>query len=178
MNEAAAFLRRIISDLSSWFASVAQSVHPSGHRSRRRVALSPGMQPKPVTPLLAWSLSLMLVVQTCALPIPLAFLLISADAEAMTKGCETETCCTPLCYLDKNGVHHCVHRPDAGHHEDSCKCGVSTHDLSADPILHSTPGTLPRIEPLSPVLIRDGWISRTPVLAENHDPATPSPPPK
>ncbi len=40
---------------------------------------------------------------------------------AMTKGCLKGSCCTSKCYLDKNGVHHCVHKSG-----DSCDCGLSS----------------------------------------------------
>jgi hypothetical protein len=123
-------------------------------------------------------LSLVLAVQTCALPIPLAFLLISADAKSVTEGCEKETCCTALCYLDKDGVHHCVHLQNEHKHGDSCKCEISTDDVDVNLILHYTPGTLPELEQPPSFLIPDGWISQRPVLAESHNPATPSPPPK
>jgi hypothetical protein len=40
---------------------------------------------------------------------------------AMTLGCEKGTCCTSRCYLDEQGVHHCV--PADG---DSCECGLTS----------------------------------------------------
>ena len=118
-------------------------------------------------------LGLILVVQTCALPIPLAFLLISADADPMTMGCSKKTCCTPLCYLDKNGVHHCVHM-----HDESCARNLSTHDSDSVPILYSTAVVISGILECLPGFHQTGWILETPVLAETRDPGAPSPPPK
>lgn len=150
-----------------------------GRRANRRSATMTRLQRKSRAPYLSWLLSLILVVQTCALPIPLAFLLISPEAEAMTRGCAKKTCCTALCYLDKNGVHHCVHlQNEHRHHADSCECGVAIHDQAVNLILHSTPGTIPETERPSLFLVQNGWISQTPVFAETHDPATPSPPPR
>jgi len=40
---------------------------------------------------------------------------------AMTVGCAEASCCTSRCYLDENGVHHCV--PKEG---ESCECGLSS----------------------------------------------------
>jgi hypothetical protein len=57
---------------------------------------------------------------------------------AMTVGCAEASCCTSRCYLDENGVHHCV--PNEG---ESCECGLSSrpkasefafsHDLQVPP---------------------------------------------
>jgi hypothetical protein len=45
---------------------------------------------------------------------------------AMTKGCLKGSCCTSKCFLDKSGVHHCVH--ESG---DSCDCDLSSDDAGA-----------------------------------------------
>jgi hypothetical protein len=125
-------------------------------------------------PFLAALLSLAIMVHTCILPVPLAFLFVAADAEAVTEGCETGTCCTALCYVDSNGVHHCVHK-----HGDSCDCGFSTgDDLSMDLMLHPIPAMLPKTEPLLPVLVPQGQVSHSPSLLASFNPPTPSPPPK
>jgi hypothetical protein len=153
--------------------SVSACVRSFLHQFRPRLRQLRSRQFKVPASFMSLLLGLVLTVQTCTLPLPVAFLFVDADAPAMTKGCATKTCCTALCYLDKNGVHHCVHV-----HDDSCDCGLSTHDLTVDPILYSTAGTLPKIEQLFPDLIPDGWISQIPASAKNHLPATPSPPPK
>jgi hypothetical protein len=118
-------------------------------------------------------ISLILVVQTCALPIPLAFLLISGDATPMNQGCSRKTCCTALCYLDKHGVHHCVHM-----HDESCNRGMSNHETDKIPILYSTAVTTPETLRLFPDFHPEGWITTAPDSAETHDPGTPAPPPK
>jgi len=114
-----------------------------------------------------------LVFQTCALPIPLAFLLISPDAEAMTAGCSRKTCCTALCYLDKKGVHHCVHM-----HDESWENNVSSHAVDPLPIIYSTAVTFDPSEPLLPVLDFDSFMLPEKILAESNNPGIPSPPPK
>lgn len=45
---------------------------------------------------------------------------------AMTVGCSEASCCTSRCYLDEDGVHHCV--PAAGK---SCGCGLSSGEIPA-----------------------------------------------
>lgn len=121
----------------------------------------------------ALALSLNLVIQTSSLTIPLAFLFSDPDAKAMTKGCDRKTCCTSLCYVDKNGAHHCVHK-----HEDSCGCKTSFKKTHLEPILHAAVATLPEVTPLLPVFLPSGWISQLPDLTVGCNPATPSPPPK
>ena len=120
-------------------------------------------------------LGLMIMVHTSALPVPLAFLFVAADADAFTEGCETETCCTALCYVDADGVHHCVHK-----HGESCDCEFSaeSNDADMDWTLNSTPVTPPETEQFCPILVPEGRISQTPRLAASFEPPTPSPPPK
>jgi hypothetical protein len=168
-----AHMRREISRAFVRAMSIAESIRSILHPSGPGPVQLRARQARPQAPFLSWVLSLILVFQTCALPIPLAFLLISADAETTTEGCATKTCCTALCYVDKNGVHHCVHK-----HEDSCECDVSIHDRTVNPILYSTIGTLPIIDQLLPDLIPEVWISQIPASVKNHRPATPSLPPK
>ena len=56
-------------------------------------------------PFMSLMLGLVIIMQAFTLPLPVAFLFVDAGAPAMTKGCKKKTCCTALCYLDKNGVH-------------------------------------------------------------------------
>ena len=161
-----------------WRASVPAiaaiaSVCSFPRRLRPRPAHLRGRWIKSPAPFFSTLLSLAIMVQTCALPIPLAFLLIAADADAFNEGCETETCCTALCYVDPDGVHHCVHK-----HIKFCDCEFSADDVRLDSILHPTPITLTETEPQLSVLVPDGWISQTPSLRASFDPPTPSPPPK
>jgi len=133
-----------------------------------------GVKRRPRMPLLAaWTLCLVLVFQTCALPIPLAFLLISPNAKPMTAGCSQKTCCTALCYLDKKGIHHCVHM-----HDESCENNLSSHGVDPLPIIYSTAGTLDPVEHLFPVFDSNRFILQTKILAESNNPGIPSPPPK
>ena len=162
--------------LGIWRASipaVAGFVRSLQRRSRPRLTWVRGRHLKAPAPFIALLLGLIFGVQTGTLPLPLLFLLVDADAKAVTEGCETKTCCTPLCYLDKHGVHHCVHM-----NGDSCECGLSTNELAANPVLQFTVGTLPENEPQLPALIPNGRVSLTAHLLASYDPATPSPPPK
>lgn len=158
-------LRHLNSRLSSVRSFLCQS--------RPRLTRLRSQRFKVPAPFMSLMFGLVIIVQAFTLPLPVAFLFVDAGAPAMTKGCKKKTCCTALCYLDKNGVHHCVHV-----HDDSCDSGLSMHDMTENLILYPTAGTLPKIEPLLPDLIPDTWISLIPASAKNHLPATPSPPPK
>jgi hypothetical protein len=118
-------------------------------------------------------LAAVLFAQIGALPMPLGFFFLRGDEKAMTEGCNKKTCCTALCYLDKNGVHHCVHKSG-----DSCECGISTKDSDPNPILLLTASALPEIEHLFPDFLPEGWMLMTPALCTAYNPSTPSPPPK
>lgn len=117
---------------------------------------------------------IVLFAQVCALPTHLGFFFLPLDAHAMTKGCKRKTCCTALCYVDKYGIHHCVHEPGG----DSCECSKSSYDSSTNPILLSTVVALPDREHLLPAIVPAGWTFQTTRLIADYDPATPSPPPK
>ena len=60
---------------------------------------------------------------------------------AMTIGCSMASCCTPRCYLDENGAHHCV--PDDGQ---SCGCGLSSDDKSTPQLPFSETATLQSLQ--------------------------------
>lgn len=130
-------------------------------------------QAAPTAPLMACLLGLLLFVQAGSLPMHLGILLLGPDAHAMTEGCDKKTCCTALCYLDKHGIHHCVHEPG-----DSCECGISTHDLNTNPIFLSAVVTLPELESLIPDLAPSGWIPQLHDPIETRHIAAPAPPPK
>ena len=123
--------------------------------------------------LLASLLNLALLVTTCSLPIPVAFLLVSADAAAVTEGCETKICCTALCYVDGNGVHHCVHK-----HSESCAHGNSTDESNVNPVLFTALATAPDSEYLLPSLAPTGWVFPEPDLQTALYPAKLTPPPR
>jgi hypothetical protein len=143
-------------------------------RPRPRPARLRGRWHPSPAPFLPALLALAIAVQTCALPVPLAFLFVDPEAHAVTDGCDKATCCTALCYVDAKGVHHCVHK-----HGDACDCGFSAgDDINLESVLHSIPVTLPKTEPLLPVLVSQGRVSQSASLLASFDPPTPSPPPK
>ncbi|NLV31237.1 MAG: hypothetical protein GXY47_08780 [Acidobacteria bacterium] len=135
--------------------------------SKRGPGLAAAFRPFPLL------LGLMLLVETCALPIPAAFLLISADAAAVTDGCDTGSCCTALCYVDGHGVHHCVHKHGAG-----CGHGAEPEPSDSVSVLLMTLAVCPEAQPPLPGLESAGVVSRVRVLRASHDPAIPIPPPK
>jgi hypothetical protein len=114
-----------------------------------------------------------LAAQTGALPIPVAFLLISKDALAVTAGCETKTCCTALCYVDKDGIHHCVHK-----HSDACASGSTTNESGLNTVLLTTLATAPDAGHLIPALHQIGWVFQRPELRTAFYPVKLPPPPK
>jgi len=163
------------SRLGIWRASF-----PSGTLSACLASLKRRSRPRPAlfggerwrTPVLILS-CFVLFAQASALPVHIGLLLLPAHAEAMTHGCETGSCCTALCYLDKHGVHHCVHNPG-----DSCKCGKSTGDFETNPVFLSAIIILPQIDSLLPIFVPIQWNSPVHVLCGGREPSTPTPPPK
>jgi hypothetical protein len=142
-------------------------------RSRLRLTHPTGLPCLRQAPLLSFLLSLTLLVQTSALPIPAAFLFISANAAAVTEGCDTKTCCTALCYVDEEGVHHCVHK-----HSDSCAGRTSDDGSDVNPVLLATLATAPETECLLPPLDPTGLVFHRSELETTRYPTKPSPPPK
>ena len=65
----------------------------------------------------------------------------AATPGALTIGCAEASCCSPRCYLDEDGVHHCV--PAAGR---SCRCGLSSSDKSTRQSTVSDIATLPMLQ--------------------------------
>lgn len=124
-------------------------------------------------PFLSFLLSMALLLQTCALPIPAAFLFISAHAAAVTEGCDTKTCCTALCYVDGHGIHHCKHK-----HNDACARGESPDESGVNTVLLTTLATAPDVEHVVPALTQVGRVFREPESRTAYYPANPSPPPK
>ncbi len=111
--------------------------------------------------------------QATAIPVCLGFAFLSSDARPMTRGCDKKTCCTALCYLDKNGVHHCVHRPG-----DSCECTIAETEPQSNPILLSVPAILPDPALLLTETFPTGWMDPVRTSVISLFPATPTPPPK
>jgi hypothetical protein len=142
-------------------------------RPRPRLAQRWGRRFKAPAPFISSLLGLIIALHTCTLPVPLVFLFVDANAKPVTAGCKRMTCCTPLCYLDKHGVHHCVHMSD-----DSCNCGLSNNDVNINPTWFLTLGTPPGNKQELPALIPGGWIARIPLHIATFEPETPFPPPK
>jgi hypothetical protein len=132
-----------------------------------------GRRFKAPAPIISSLLGLIIALQTCTLPMPLVFLFVDASAKPVTEGCEKKTCCTPLCYVDEHGVHHCVHMSN-----DSCKRDLSKNDINIDPTWFLALGTPPGQKQELPALIPGGWIARLPLHVATREPATPVPPPK
>jgi hypothetical protein len=159
---------------ASFPAGAASICLPSPKRwSRPKPAQLGGRRWKPPAPILALICAIILFSQAIALPVHIGLLLLPAHTAAMTHGCEKGTCCTPLCYLDKHGVHHCVHMSG-----DSCECGISTDDCTVNPIFLSAIVTIPNIDNLHPNSIPVPWIPPGQALLGGRETATPSPPPK
>jgi hypothetical protein len=95
------------------------------------------------------------------------------DPDAMTIGCEEGTCCTSKCYLDENGVHHCVHRDG-----ESCECGMSPAKKHDSPVQIPDVTSSPRQqEPLADKVVAEKiLLTFSPCIS--WDPATPTPPPR
>ncbi len=129
---------------------------------------------KPPAPFLTILFTFILFVQASALPTHIGLLLIPPNTAAMTHGCEKGTCCTPLCFLDKHGVHHCVHLTG-----DSCECGVSASDeCTVNPVFLSAIIAFVHTEALLPDLIPARWNQTISILFIGREPAIPTPPPK
>jgi hypothetical protein len=141
--------------------------------SRAKPAQPGGRRWKAPAPILSFLCSIMLFAQASALPVHIGLMLLPAHTAAMTHGCEKGTCCTPLCFLDKHGVHHCVHMTG-----DSCACVISTDDCAANPIFLSAVVTFSECENLPPDVVQDRWVPLSPALFAGRHPATPTPPPK
>ena len=141
--------------------------------SRAKPAQPGARQWKPPAPIPTLIFALILFAQASALPVHIGLMLLPAHTAAMTHGCEKGTCCTPLCYLDKHGTHHCVHMSG-----DSCECGISTDDCTVNPIFISAIGTRPDVYGMRPNSVPARWIPSGQTLFTGREPAPPSPPPK
>jgi len=143
-------------------------------RTRPKLAQPGSRRLKPPAPMLTALFAFVVFVQASALPTHIGLLLIPLHTAAMTHGCEKGTCCTPLCYLDKHGAHHCVHMTG-----DSCECGVSAgDDCTVNPIFLSALVILCNTTPLPPDLVPARWNQIAPVFFTGREPAIPTPPPK
>jgi hypothetical protein len=113
-----------------------------------------------------------------AIPIRLAPSLFATgkhalDPNAMTVGCSEASCCSSKCYLDENGIHHCV--PKDG---ESCECGLSSKENSSSPAQILEVATIPCRDCLLPDATVEGQIGLLPARCETRDVAIPNPPPR
>lgn len=155
-------------------AGAASVCRPAPERqSAPRLAQLRDRRWKPPAPIVTCIFGFVLFLQASALPLCIGFLLLPTDASSMTRGCKKMSCCTPFCYLDKDGVHHCVHHPG-----DSCECGMSDGDFDVNPVFLSAIITLPKIHNTIPLCVPSQWSPPAHLLFEGRTPSTPTPPPK
>lgn len=141
---------------------------------RRRSGLSPAKgESLFVRAWALWVIAVLLAAQASALPINIGFALLHGDEKPVTEGCETKTCCTALCYVDKHGTHHCVHQT-----EDSSQCGVSKNELKNNPLLPLSSVVLQNELSAIPDFIPTRWLPRARLPVQTCDLSIPSPPPK
>jgi hypothetical protein len=95
------------------------------------------------------------------------------DPRAMHAGCATASCCKSRCYLDSNGVHHCV--PEDG---DSCECGLSARDEAADSIPLIEIAAFAAVASFQPQDAETGEIVLSAADVAGREVATPAPPPR
>jgi hypothetical protein len=98
----------------------------------------------------------------------------NTNRNAMTVGCAEASCCTSRCYLDENGVHHCV--PIEG---ESCECGLSSKSKSSTSAfsqdLQIPPGDR---EDFSCTLPLAGFLRPAKTTLNRADLSVPTPPPR
>jgi hypothetical protein len=142
-------------------------------KTRKRRELPVRIENRSLRAFTLWTMLAFLAAQASALPIRIGFAFLHGNEKPVTEGCERKTCCTALCYVDKHGVHHCVHRTD-----DSDQCGRSTNELKSNPEQPLPIAVLPKADCLIPVPIQAEWIPPAKVSVEIFDIAIPTPPPK
>ena len=116
---------------------------------------------------------LLLFLQMASLPLNPVFLFLDSHASPMTVHCGNKTCCTPFCYLDENGKHHCVHitQNPRGH-----EISVSTLQPDSGFLLISS--TLPPACSFLPPLVACRWALVPVAFFGSFVTEPPSPPPK
>jgi len=92
---------------------------------------------------------------------------------AMTIGCPVAGCCTAKCYLDEDGVHHCVSET-----ESSCGCELSCGDRICKPLLPVDAATPPSTDGFSPEFPLAGLAVSIPVTGASLDIPPVTPPPR
>ncbi len=121
----------------------------------------------------SWLVTALLLLHSCALPIHMNYSIARAGAGAVTKGCKKGTCCTSRCYVDPQGVHHCVPKPG-----ESCECGMSASDPETAPELASSSATLTDADSLQPMRVSSRYVIEFQSLFQDHDEFPSTPPPR
>jgi hypothetical protein len=116
---------------------------------------------------------LLLFLQMASLPVNPGFLFMDSHASPMTVNCGNKTCCTPLCYLDENGKHHCVHMT-----EDSHGYGAFGNAIQSDSDSILISSTLPAACAFLPPPVASGWAGIPNVSFDSLVAEPPSPPPR
>jgi hypothetical protein len=116
---------------------------------------------------------IVLLVHTSALPAHLRMFSLVHDSGAMTIGCEKGSCCTPFCYLDSHGKHHCVPAPG-----ESCECGMSAKGSDVQVVSPATEATLTRPSFSLPFLVPCDNTVQSQIILQNADLSCPTPPPR
>jgi hypothetical protein len=116
---------------------------------------------------------ILLLVHTSALPAHLRMFPPAHNAGAMTIACEKGSCCTPFCYLDGQGKHHCVPSPG-----ESCECGMSAKGSDVQLVPPATEATLTTQSFWLPVFAPCGRTVEYHVVLQNPDLTYPTPPPR
>lgn len=122
---------------------------------------------------ISWLATALLLLHACMLPVQANFSLARAGAGAMTKGCKKATCCTSRCYVDQQGVHHCVPKPG-----ESCECGMSASDPETAPELASSSATLTNTDSPQPMRVSSRYVIDFQSLFQDHDGSPSTPPPR
>lgn len=161
-----------------WRASVPASIRFGYSRSsKRRSGPNPAQtgsrRRKPPAPFITALFAFLLFVQASALPAHIGLMFVAPGTAAMTHGCEKGTCCTPLCFLDKHGGHHCVHMSG-----DSCDCALSTNDCTCNPIFLSAIIDAWDVEPFFTNPNSTRMTLPAQALLFEYEPGIPVPPPK
>jgi len=123
--------------------------------------------------LILWLACVVVTAHASALPVHIGFAFVDPDTPAMTHGCDRETCCTALCYVDKEGTHHCIHGPT-----ESCACGISEDYRHGQSLRLSTLGILQEAERNVPTLLTFDVLSPALSFIRARSNSVPTPPPR
>jgi len=125
------------------------------------------------TPMFAWLTILLYINSIVALPLFTASSRDRSVPGARTQGCAEATCCSALCYLDENGIHHCVPVPGR-----SCDCGLSSNGQASNSISPERDIVVPQPSGACPDFTVAYRTSEPPDALAELDLSVPNPPPK